>query len=138
MMMTTVFFLLSVGTAGAVEEASLPAPVLSLGFGDHPWEFASQGQYLLWKDPARALWQIYHPWEISADGDFATLTTSVTLPADWEGPFYLNLYASDNYMTAGWEQAKPTWTGSHASYHTLIGHRFKQVLLDGQRRQILR
>ena len=108
-----------------------PGNIASLGFDVADWDFSAQGKYLRVEDP-RGLQQIYHPWDISADGDFATLTTQAQVPDDWSGPLYLNFYASDTYVAAGWEQVKPRWTHTYAAYHHLPGHRFKQVLIDGQ------
>jgi len=104
---------------------------LNLCFDNVKWDFASQGKYLLVKDP-RALYQVYHPWNISQDGDFAALSASITVPAHWQKPIFLNLYANDTYVSEGWEQAKPRWTHSYAACHNFIGHRFKQVLINDQ------
>ena len=108
-----------------------PAAVADIGFEQKAWEFSSQGKFLLVKDP-RGLAQIYHPWDVSGHGDFAVLSTSVTVPKGWAGPIYLNLYANDTYVTEGWEQVKPNWTHTYAAYHLFIGHRFKQILIDDQ------
>jgi len=106
-----------------------PKDILNLGFDSIEWKFTSEGKYLLIKDP-RALYQVYHPWDISEDGDFAALKTTVTIPKDWQTPIFLNLYASDTYMSEGWEEAKPRWTHTYAAYHNFVGHRFKQILID--------
>ncbi len=113
---------------GAVDS---PKNVLSLGFDQVTWTFTSQGKYLLVEDP-RALRQVYHPWDISQDGDFASLSAKVTVPAKWQGPIFLNLYANDTYVSEGWDQVKSKWTHTYASYHNFVGHRFKQVLIDDQ------
>ena len=105
--------------------------VVSLGFDEATWDFSSQGKYLLVRDP-RGLYQIYHPWDLSSDGDFGAITTRVTVPPEnRDGPVFLNLYANDTYMADGWEKVKPTWTHIYAACHNLVGHRFKQVLIDG-------
>src|SRR5690242_12396830 len=80
---------------GAVDS---PRNILSLRFDKVDWTFSTKGKYLLVEDP-RALRQIYHPWDISQAGDFASLNAKVTVPADWQGPFFLNLYANDTYMS---------------------------------------
>ena len=124
-----VIFLLTLCLAqdgGAVESSK---NVLNLGFDQVAWTFTSQGKYLLVEDP-RALRQVYHPWEVSQDGDFAALSAKGTVPAKWEGPIFLNLYANDTYVSEGWEQARPRWTHTYAAYHNFAGHRFKQVLID--------
>ena len=93
-----IIFLLTLCCAqegGAVES---PKNVLSLGFDQVAWSFTSQGKYLLIEDP-RALRQVYHPWDISQDGDFASLSAKVTVPAGWQGPIFLNLYANDTYVS---------------------------------------
>ncbi len=120
--------------AATQEDATMeqPTAVVSLGFEDVRWDFTSQGKYLLVEDEVRALRQFFHPWDISQDGDFASLSTQATVPADWEGPLYLNLYANDTYVTEGWEQVKPNWTHTYASYHVFVGHRFKQVLINDE------
>lgn len=105
--------------------------VLSLAFDKVNWEFTSRGKYLLVRDP-RGLYQVFHPWDISADGDFGAISARVTVPAAWRGPIFLNLYANDTYQAEGWEKAKPDWTHSFGACHNLVGHRFKQVLIDGK------
>lgn len=105
------------------------AGVIGLGFDRLPWSFAKQGKYLLVEDP-RGLHQIFHPWDTSESGDFATISADFVLPSDWKGSVYLNFYASDTYIAEGWEEVKPTWTHAYASCHNLVGHRFKQVLIQ--------
>ncbi len=104
---------------------------ISLSFDKTDWQFSSHGKYLLVEDP-RGLRQVYHPWDVSSDGDFAALSTQVTVPADWQGPIYLNLYANDTYVTEGWDKVKPHWKHAYAAYHVFAGHRFKQVLIGDQ------
>ncbi|MBI3852049.1 MAG: hypothetical protein HY298_17460 [Verrucomicrobia bacterium] len=104
---------------------------MSLGFDQVKWTFSSKGKYLLVEHP-RALRQIYHPWDISQDGDFASLSAKVTVPADWQGPIFLSLYANDTYVSEGWKEVSPKWTFNFATCHNFVGHRFKQVLIDGR------
>lgn len=66
------------------------------------------------QDP-RGLHQVFHTWDTSNDGELGALTTSVTVPADWQGPFFLNLYADDTYVADGWEQVRDTWTHRYAA-----------------------
>ena len=108
-----------------------PDSVASLSFDAANWSFSATGGYLLVEDP-RGLRQIYHPWDRSADGDFATLATQVQIPEAWSGRLYLSFYASDSYVADGWDQVKPRWTHTYAAYHHLSGHRFKQVLVNGE------
>ena len=105
--------------------------VLSLGFDETRWEFTSQGKYLLVRDP-RGLYQVYHPWDLCSAGDFGAISTTIKLPAGWSGPVLLNLYAADTYQADGWEKVKPTWTHSYAACYNLVGHRFKQALIDNK------
>jgi hypothetical protein len=111
--------------------AQCEANIIGLAFDSVEWNFAARGRYQLVKDP-RGLYQIFHPWDISETGDFADLTTKVTIPDDWNPPIYLNLYANDTYVAEGWEEVRSRWMNSapyHACHH-LVGHRFKQVLID--------
>ena len=112
---------------------SEPIHILPLSFDAIAWERAHQGHYHFVDDP-RGLCQVFHPWEASATGDFASLTASVSVPEDWEGPLFLSFYAGDNYVADGWEETRKQWLGEvsyHAGQH-LPGHRFKEVLVDGQ------
>ena len=118
---------LNCGVAGKADAVNL----VSLGFDQVGWESEARGHYLFVEDP-RGLRQVFHPWDISADGDFALLRTEVTVPPDWNGPVFLNFYAADTYVADGWAEVKPGWTHTYAAYHHLPGHRFKQVLVDGE------
>ncbi|MFA6108862.1 MAG: hypothetical protein WDA75_08835 [Candidatus Latescibacterota bacterium] len=102
-----------------------------LAFDAVDWQFSSRGRFLLVEDP-RGLRQVYHPWHPSTDGDFGALTARVQAPADWRGPVFLSVYASDTYVAEGWERVKSTWTHTYAACHQMSGHRYKQVLVDGQ------
>jgi len=44
----------------------------------------------------------------------------------------LNFYANDTYEAEGWEQGKLKWTFPAAACQNFVGHRFKQILIDGQ------
>ncbi len=127
--MTLLTLLMVLPAVSKEAEATMqqPARILGIGFDDFDWSYASQGKFKLIRDP-RGL----HPWDVSADGDFAALTTKVSIPGDWQGPIYLNLYANDTYVVEGWEQARQHWTHSVASWQVFIGHRFKQVLIDDE------
>lgn len=117
----------------AQEEIPMPPPqaILNLGFENTEWNLTWQEKYLLVKDP-RSLHQIYHPWDISEDGDFAAISTQITIPEDWQNSIFLNLYANDTYVSEGWEQTKPRRTHTYAAYHHFLGHRYKQVLINDQ------
>ena len=120
--------------AETCEEESLmerPEDILNLDFDSAEWCFTSRGNYLLVREP-RALHQIYHPWDISEDGDFAALSTKVSVSSDWQKPIFLNLYANDTYVSKGWEQARPHWTHIYATCHNFVNHRFKQVLVNDE------
>lgn len=101
-----------------------PQAILNLGFENAEWNLTLQGKYLLIKDP-RSLYQIYHPWDISKYGDFAVTSTQVTIPEDWQNSVFLNLYASDTYVSEGWEHTKPRWIHTYAVYHHFVDHRYK-------------
>lgn len=105
-----------------------PNAVMAIEADGSRWRFSARGKYRLVSDP-RGLLQVYHPWDVAEMGDHGALTTRVTIPHGWRGPFYLNLYANDTYVTEGWERAKPNWTHAYAAWHCFIGHRFKQVLI---------
>lgn len=108
-----------------------PSHVISLAFDKTQWDFTAQGKYLLVKDP-RGLYQVFHPWDVSQDGDFGAIDTRVTVPKDWRGPIFLNHYANDTYVSEGWQEMRTKWTHTYAACHNLVGHRFKQVLIDGR------
>ncbi len=107
------------------------AEVIDLGFDRVEWRFESRGRYLEVADP-RGLRQIFHPWAEAEAGDHGSLTTRVRLPAHWQGPVWLNLFAEDTYVGEGWDQARAGWTHTYASAHHFAGHRFKQVLVNGR------
>lgn len=106
-----------------------PGAVQSIEADSVHWSFAAHGKYRLVVDP-RGLLQVYHPWDLAETGDFGALTTRITVPHNWKGPVYLNLYANDTYVTEGWDKAKANWTHTYAAWHNFVGHRFKQVLID--------
>lgn len=75
----------------------------------------------------RGLLAIEHPWEESTGGGFGAWETTVALPAGWQPgqPLFLSFYQSDNYSG---EYRENPWLGTQA----FIGHRFKQLLVNGQ------
>ena len=91
---------------GVTTVASPPNAVLPIETDSARWRFASRGKYRLVADP-RGLLQVYHPWDVAGTGDYGALTARVAVPGNWHGPIYLNLYASDTYVTEGWDTAKP-------------------------------
>ena len=105
---------------------------INLGFESSPWSFTSKGEYLLVKDP-RSIFQVYHPWDIAEAGDFGALSTRVQLPRDWTGRVFLNFYANDTYVAEGFEEVRAQYADHpYIVWHNFIGHRFKQVLIDGK------
>jgi len=108
-----------------------PDNTAALKFDTIDWQFSSAGKFLRVDDP-RGLCQVFHPWDTSADGDFGSLTTRVEVPQAWTGPIHLSFYASDTYVADGWDEVKPGWTHTYAAFHHLPGHRYKQVLVDGE------
>jgi len=138
-MFSVVLIFMVCGASSGIQEG-LPVEIsgntLSLDFESIQWSYTCQGKYLLVKDP-RGLYQIYHPWDVSEDGDFASLSAEVTVPASWQKPIFLNLYANDTYVSEGWEQAKPRWTHTYAAYHNFVNHRFKQILIDDNKLLVL-
>lgn len=68
-----------------------------------------------------------YPWHISTTGQYAELSRSVTLPADWQPPYTLAFFCSDDY--SDYRERPKTSSNSIDSYP---GHRFKEVLIDGR------
>lgn len=91
------------------------------------WSLEAQGDYHCRFD-RRNLYCMYHLWTTAASGDHATLTTTVTIPRDWEPPFGLEFYCSDDYAVQPSDFRSEGWLAIHA----YPGHRFKQVLVNGE------
>ncbi len=75
----------------------------------------------------RNLLAIHHPWAPSQAGGFASWETTATVPSGWRPgrPLFVSFYQSDNYSGHFIEHA---WMGAQV----FIGHRFKQLLVNGQ------
>ena len=92
------------------------------------WGFETNAQFSGWAD-RRALYTIRHPFTESQTGDIAKLTRQVRLPADWRGPVLLSFCATDDHHGEGYDPTEwPHWVGADL----FVGHRFRQVLIDGQ------
>ena len=114
--------------AGAAWSDTMPDNIVALQVTDaRAWTFTRQGGYQGRPD-RRALFGIVHPWAPAAAGDSGMLEREVTLPAGWKPPFRLRLYCVDDYMSDAWRPKPDDWLGGEG----FTGHRFKQVLVDGQ------
>jgi hypothetical protein len=106
--------------------AEASAAVLDLPCVAEAWETRTQGKFSAHFD-RREICRISFPWETSERGDCGGLVRTVTIPADWKPPFWLRWYCSDNYTGEGVDRSM---VGEGRSAVVLIGHRFKQVLID--------
>jgi len=91
-----------------------------------PWAFTRQGDYEGRAD-RRALFIITHPWAPAADGDFGMIEREATIPPDWKPPYRLRFYCADDYVNDDWRPKPDDWLGGEG----FTGHRFKQVLING-------
>lgn len=91
------------------------------------WRFEGRGPYEGWTD-RRDLFVLRHPWSASEAGSQGEVSREVTLPAAWTGPVRLHFYMMDDYHGERPRLKEGDWLGQIK----LIGHRFKQVLLDGE------
>ncbi len=102
------------------------AAVLDLRCVPDDWQVAAQGKSTAHFD-RREICRINHPWETSEAGDYGEISRMVTIPEEWAGPFWLRWYCSDNYVGEGVDR---TVVGEGRTGIVMIGHRFKQVLVD--------
>ncbi len=111
---------------GGASLAKQPRPhILRLAF-DKNWRAEAKPPFMTRLD-RRGLFWLYHPWEPSRGEAFAEcFAPTVTIPADWQPPFLLHFYCSDDYHADGYRVPPDSWLGQIS----LIGHRFKQVLID--------
>lgn len=110
---------------GGASLAKQPRPhVLQLTF-DKDWRATAKPPFVTRLDRRQLFW-LYHPWEPSKAGNFAMVERTVTIPADYQPPFLLHFYCTDDYHADGYRVAPDAWLGQIS----LIGHRFKQVLID--------
>lgn len=92
------------------------------------WTFQAQGQFTGWSD-RRGLFSMRHPFAESHTGDYAQVSREVRVPEDWTGPIFLSLLATDSHHGVGYDPAQwPHYVGADI----FVGHRFKQVLVDGE------
>jgi len=102
------------------------AKYIEFSEGDR-WSLQTQGDYHCRYD-RRNLYCMYHLTSTAATGDHATLTTTVTIPANWQPPYGIEFYCSDDYIVRPSDFKNTGWMAVHA----YPGHRFKQVLIDGK------
>ncbi len=90
------------------------------------WHQRHTGPFVTRRD-LRQLLVIEHPWQPSRAGRYGQWETRVTAPEGWRPgtPLFVSFYQSDNY-SGDWLPGD--WTGIQA----FVGHRFKQLLVDGQ------
>lgn len=102
-----------------------PAAYLDLNVCSKAWQFRREGP---WQDrpDRRGLRAMAYPWQISQTGEYALLTREVTLPADWQPPFTLTFFSSDDYLVDDFRP--PEGYGNSCDIYP--GHRFKEVLVD--------
>ena len=91
------------------------------------WQFEADEPYEGWTD-RRDLYVLHHPWEESRAGSRATVHSTIEIPHDWEGQVRLRFYMTDEYDTHYRRLDPDNWLGQM----NLVGHRFKQVLVDGE------
>ncbi len=91
------------------------------------WGVEVQGDYHARYD-RRDLYCAYHLSTTAAAGDHATLTAAVTIPEEWQPPYGIEFYCSDDYRYDSANFENPGWM----SVHAYSGRRFKQVLVDGE------
>jgi len=89
------------------------------------WKSETSGLFQTWVD-RRDLAVLHHPWEVSEAGGAATITQEITLPDGWAGG-NLHFYMSDDY-----DGSKDPVTEGWLGQINLGGHRFKQVLANGE------
>jgi hypothetical protein len=90
------------------------------------WTFSSEGNYSGRLD-RRDLYNVEHPWVMSETGSFGQIEGEAVIPKGWKPPYALHFYASDDYASEPNPQSPHDWWG----IESYVGHRFKQVLIDG-------
>ena len=103
------------------------AAYLELDVCGETWRFVREGP---WQDrrDRRGLRAVAYPWQISKTGEYALLLREVALPDDWNPPFTLTFFASDDYLV---DDFRPT-KGYANSCDSYPGHRFKEVLVNDE------
>ena len=108
--------------AEAAESSELQLPF----WPKSDWSFTGTGQYEGWAE-RRDLFVLYYPWEVSQAGHSGSVSQEVQIPDDWEGGILLHFYMTDDYHGQHPKLEDDSWLGQMS----LVGHRFKQILLDG-------
>jgi len=100
---------------------------LELNVCSEAWQFHREGP---WQDrpDRRGLRAMAYPWQISRTGEYALLSREVTLPPDWQPPFTLTFFSSDDYLVDDFRPSE----GYGNSCDIYPGHRFKEVLVNDQ------
>ena len=94
---------------------------------ENEWVFQVTGLHEGWVDK-RDLFVLYHPWEVSQSGHSGMVSREIQIPDDWEGQVRLHFYMTDDYHGQHPKLDSDNWLGQLS----LIGHRFKQVLVDDE------
>ena len=90
------------------------------------WQIGATGNCEAWID-RRELLVLFHSWDESKAGASVTATCEVVIPADWPGATRMHFYMTDDYDGLS-DPLEEGWLGQA----NLVGHRFKQVLIDDQ------
>jgi len=114
--------------SSAAGSTSMPKNIAVLEVTDaRSWTFTCRGGYEGRAD-RRALFVMTHPWSAAGDGDFGVIEREATIPGDWQPPYRVRFYCADDYVNDDWRPKADDWLGGEG----FAGHRFKQVLVDGQ------
>jgi hypothetical protein len=99
--------------------------VLCAGFGDREaWAVSADEPWWALVD-MRDMLTLFHPLVVPETGNAAGASRELTIPDEWEPPFALRFYCSDNY-SADPEKHRPGQLGTEAFFE----HRYKQALID--------
>jgi hypothetical protein len=101
-------------------------PVEIRSDGDSQWRIEAMGNFDGWID-RRNLIVLRHPWEESETGQSVIASCEIAIPQDIVGRARLHFYMADDYDCTQ-RLLKEDWRGEIR----LIGHRFKQVLINGE------
>ncbi len=108
---------------GAVEASELRLPFWPKG----EWAFEGTGKHQGWTE-RRDLFVLYHPWEVSQAEHSGSASREIHIPDDWEGSVRLHFYMTDDYHGQHPKLDDGNWLGQMS----LVGHRFKQILVNGE------
>ena len=112
-------------TAVTAENARA-AEIDRLPFLGGAWQFSATGKYAGWLD-RRDLCVLHHPWEESDADMSGSVYCEFELPQNSSGPFNIHFYMTDDYDGQHPRLEDDSWLGQC----NLIGHRFKQLLVNG-------